>query len=124
MEQINKSFEIMQTAYNESVNFFAEDVKTTQPEDFFGVVFNFAQAIQVHFDNILVSKPLTPFQKEAVKLNELAILNAEKMKRREDAKLKRARYYTICLNLFLLKGGRNECKETSAGNSRARFGCR
>jgi hypothetical protein len=47
MEQINKSFEAMQQSYNDTVAFYAEDPKTTQPEDFFGIVFNFAQAIQV-----------------------------------------------------------------------------
>jgi prefoldin subunit 5 len=72
VEQINQSMTIMQDKYNSVVTLYGEDPKAMQPEEFFNYFVNFMKSID-----------------DAVKANELAVVNAEKNKRREEAKVKR-----------------------------------
>jgi hypothetical protein len=72
LEQINQSMTIMQDKYNTVVTLYGEDPKTMQPEEFFNYFVNFVKCID-----------------DAFKANEQAVLNAEKNKRREEAKVKR-----------------------------------
>jgi len=72
LEQMSMNFKIMEDKYKDTVTFFGEDAKQMQPEEFFGTIVRFSQAVQ-----------------EAKKQNELAAVNEEKTKRREEAKQKR-----------------------------------
>jgi len=72
VEQINQSMTIMQDKYNTAVSLYGEDPKTMQPEEFFNYFVSFTKSIE-----------------DAVKANEQAVINAEKNKRREEAKVKR-----------------------------------
>eukprot|EP01118_Nematostelium_gracile_P020544 TRINITY_DN9991_c0_g1_i1.p1 TRINITY_DN9991_c0_g1~~TRINITY_DN9991_c0_g1_i1.p1 ORF type:complete len:127 (+),score=42.09 TRINITY_DN9991_c0_g1_i1:1-381(+) len=62
----------MNDRYNDVCDYLGEDPKTIQPEELFGYFVQFNSAIQ-----------------DAIKANQLAIVNAEKNARREDARVKR-----------------------------------
>lgn len=62
----------MEEAFTDAVNYFGEEVSTTNSEEFFHIFSKFDALIQ-----------------EAIKQNELSAANLEKAKRREDAKTKR-----------------------------------
>jgi hypothetical protein len=83
LEQMTMNFKIAEDKYKECVTFYGDDPKQAQPDEFFGTVLRFAQALQ-----------------EAKKQNEIAIANEEKNKRREEAKLKRVKYFL--LDMFVL----------------------
>jgi len=70
--QIDTNFKAMEEKYAQASDYLGEDAKTCQPEDLFGTLSHFVNAIQ-----------------EAKKQNEQLLANNEKMKRREDAKQKR-----------------------------------
>jgi len=72
LTQIDTNYKFMQEAYKTAVEYLGEDTQTTQPEDFFGVLYQFTLALQ-----------------EAKKQNDMAVINDEKLKRREEAKQKR-----------------------------------
>jgi len=70
--QIDSNYKVMCDAYKTAVEYLGEDVQTSQPEEFFGVLYQFTLALQ-----------------EAKKQNDMAVVNDEKLKRREEAKQKR-----------------------------------
>jgi len=72
VELMNQSFTQMEGVYKSAVESYGEDPKTMQPEDFFGTVLKFVVLMQ-----------------DTQRQNKLAIENAEKLKRREEAKVKR-----------------------------------
>eukprot|EP01117_Protostelium_nocturnum_P015557 TRINITY_DN6052_c0_g1_i1.p1 TRINITY_DN6052_c0_g1~~TRINITY_DN6052_c0_g1_i1.p1 ORF type:complete len:1166 (-),score=432.81 TRINITY_DN6052_c0_g1_i1:21-3518(-) len=72
VEGIQKSFNVTDEKLKEAYTFFGEDPKSTSPEEFFAMFGNFAKCIE-----------------DSVKANAEAILNEEKNRRREEAKLKR-----------------------------------
>lgn len=71
--QIDSNFQAMQDKYNQAAEYLGEDPKTCQPEELFGTISNFVNAIG-----------------EAKKQNQQLLANNEKLKRREEAKQKRA----------------------------------
>eukprot|EP01119_Soliformovum_irregulare_P012880 TRINITY_DN336_c0_g1_i1.p1 TRINITY_DN336_c0_g1~~TRINITY_DN336_c0_g1_i1.p1 ORF type:complete len:1157 (-),score=445.88 TRINITY_DN336_c0_g1_i1:34-3504(-) len=72
IEAMDSNFKAMEEKFTSVVKFFGEDPKSAQPDEFFGTVLTFLNALQ-----------------EAVKQNQLAILNADKNKKREEARQKR-----------------------------------
>jgi len=73
VEQIARSFKTMDDAYGESVSFLGENSKEMGPEEFFGTLFRFNEAVE-----------------DAIKQNAQALIEADKAKRREESKAKRA----------------------------------
>lgn len=74
LESIKTKFKPMEQKYKEAVSFFGEDPKTSQPEDFFGLIFRFANAIQ-----------------ETIAVNQRMAEDEEKNRKREEARKKRVR---------------------------------
>jgi len=69
---ISTAFKVTEEIYSSVAKFFGEDPKSMAPEEFFGGIFKFIVALD-----------------DAVKQNEMAIVNEEKSKRRDEAKQKR-----------------------------------
>jgi len=72
VQTMQVNFKLMEDKYKDVCNYFGEEAKTTQPEELFGTLLTFLHNVQ-----------------DAIKANELAIVNAEKNARREDARVKR-----------------------------------
>jgi len=72
VSQIDTNYKAMEEKYNAAAEYLGEDPKTCQPEELFGTLSHFVNAIQ-----------------EAKKQNEQLLANNEKLKRREEAKQKR-----------------------------------
>jgi len=72
VDTMQMNFTIMEDKYKDMCIYLGDDSKLVQPEELFGTIVAFKNAIQ-----------------EAVKANQIAILNAEKNVRREDARVKR-----------------------------------
>jgi len=72
VDELKASCDSMEELFKKAVTYLGEDPKTTQPEEFFGMINQFIRSIN-----------------DAVKQNEFAIKNAEKLKKREEARQNR-----------------------------------
>jgi len=72
LDMIDNSFKQVEQKYNALCEYLAEDPKTMQPEELFGILSTFITSLA-----------------DARKLNEKALVDEEKNKRREEAKNKR-----------------------------------
>jgi hypothetical protein len=74
VEQMVRTFKSMEESYTDAVSYLGEVAKEMGPEEFFGTINKFAEAIE-----------------EGIQANIKAAADAEKAKRREESKVKRVR---------------------------------